>query len=297
MEFLAKGKRSNVFRTMYKGKQAVIKLQREDTGANNVLQREYYILKKLNLHNIGPKVYEFRSGLVMEYLEGPTIAGFIKTADKKRMLEVLKGVLLKLRKLDQLGYSKQELTNPYKHIIITEHGPRLLDFERARFTQRPSNVTQFLAYLQRKDVSMALAAKAIFIVPYKLKPLAIKYKSNPSDKAFERLFSEVMQHGFASKVYAAAASIPSGKVASYKALAAAADSRAYRAVGRAMHMNPFWPIVPCHRVVSADRTIGGFRSGKEKKLQLLKKEGIVLAGKKIPKQRFIASVQQELSCS
>lgn len=53
-----------------------------------------------------------------------------------------------------------------------------------------------------------------------------------------------------------------------------------RAVGNAMRTNPFAPDVPCHRVVAADRTLGGYkgewkgeRRGKEKR-SLLEKEGV-----------------------
>ncbi len=52
-----------------------------------------------------------------------------------------------------------------------------------------------------------------------------------------------------------------------------------RAVGQALRCNPYAPIVPCHRVVSADGSIGGFMGevkGKtiEKKISLLKNEGV-----------------------
>lgn len=52
-----------------------------------------------------------------------------------------------------------------------------------------------------------------------------------------------------------------------------------RAVGQALRCNPYAPIVPCHRVVSSDGSIGGFMGkvkGKtiKKKISLLKNEGI-----------------------
>ena len=52
-----------------------------------------------------------------------------------------------------------------------------------------------------------------------------------------------------------------------------------RAVGQALRCNPYAPIVPCHRVVSSDGSIGGFMGkvrGKtiEKKISLLKTEGV-----------------------
>jgi len=68
--------------------------------------------------------------------------------------------------------------------------------------------------------------------------------------------------------------IPKGKVTSYKILAEKLDTKAYRAVGQACHRNPYWPTVPCHRVIKNDGSIGGFGGGTRKKIELLKKEGI-----------------------
>ncbi|WP_051617093.1 methylated-DNA--[protein]-cysteine S-methyltransferase [Desulfonatronovibrio hydrogenovorans] len=65
-----------------------------------------------------------------------------------------------------------------------------------------------------------------------------------------------------------------GQTISYGKLAALSGSpRAARAVGRAMATNP-WPlIIPCHRVLTARKTIGGFSSGTEIKTALLGLEG------------------------
>lgn len=55
---------------------------------------------------------------------------------------------------------------------------------------------------------------------------------------------------FCKKIYDAVSRIPKGRVASYGQIAAAAGSpRAARAVGNALHSNPFFGEVPCHRVV------------------------------------------------
>ena len=68
--------------------------------------------------------------------------------------------------------------------------------------------------------------------------------------------------------------VPEGRVTTYKALAEALGTKAYRAVGRAMNTNPYAPEVPCHRVVNADGGIGGFATGTTKKIAILKQEGI-----------------------
>jgi methylated-DNA-[protein]-cysteine S-methyltransferase len=64
---------------------------------------------------------------------------------------------------------------------------------------------------------------------------------------------------FDAAVFAAAQAIPFGGTASYGDLAAAAGSpRAARAAGGAMSRCPFFPVVPCHRVIRADGSIGGW---------------------------------------
>lgn len=72
--------------------------------------------------------------------------------------------------------------------------------------------------------------------------------------------------------------IPYGEVATYKGLAERLRSRAYRAVGSVMATNPFPLIIPCHRVVKSDLTIGKYGGGPEMKRDILKKEGIQLRG-------------------
>ncbi len=58
---------------------------------------------------------------------------------------------------------------------------------------------------------------------------------------------------------------------SYGAIAEAAGG-ASRAVGNIMAANPFAPLVPCHRVVRSDCTLGGYGGGLDVKLEILKRE-------------------------
>lgn len=64
---------------------------------------------------------------------------------------------------------------------------------------------------------------------------------------------------FDARVYAEAMTLRPGQTATYGELARRIGAPdAARAVGRAMAQNPFAPIVPCHRVVAADGSLGGF---------------------------------------
>jgi methylated-DNA-[protein]-cysteine S-methyltransferase len=85
-------------------------------------------------------------------------------------------------------------------------------------------------------------------------------------------------------VYSLTKQVPKGMVTSYGGLAAAIGRpRAARAIGSIMHVNPYAPVVPCHRVVHKDGRIGGFgdRRGVTKKIELLAAEGITVRSGRI----------------
>ena len=74
---------------------------------------------------------------------------------------------------------------------------------------------------------------------------------------------------YTKKVLKTTSTIPLGYVTSYGAIAKAVGGGP-RAVGNIMASNPFAPIVPCHRVVKADFTLGGYGFGLKVKIQLLR---------------------------
>ena len=78
---------------------------------------------------------------------------------------------------------------------------------------------------------------------------------------------------FQKKVYKTILDIPRGETRSYKWVAGKVGNvKASRAVGNALNNNPYSPIVPCHRVICSDGTIGGYACGVKKKRLMLKRE-------------------------
>ena len=61
---------------------------------------------------------------------------------------------------------------------------------------------------------------------------------------------------FYEKCYTILRKVPKGKVTTYREIARALNSKAYQAVGSAMHNNPYSPEVPCHRVVNSNGNLG-----------------------------------------
>ena len=102
---------------------------------------------------------------------------------------------------------------------------------------------------------------------------SLEYLNLDKLKPFQR---EVLEAEFNTK---------KGTVNTYKDIAKAIDRpKAYRAVGSALAKNPFPIIIPCHRTVKWDRTIGGFSGfagGLESKKTLLELDGLMIEGKKV----------------
>ena len=68
--------------------------------------------------------------------------------------------------------------------------------------------------------------------------------------------------------------VPKGKVTTYRELAHALGTKAYRAVGQALNRNPHLMKVPCHRVIKSNGEVGGYALGIDRKKELLKMEGV-----------------------
>jgi O-6-methylguanine DNA methyltransferase len=76
---------------------------------------------------------------------------------------------------------------------------------------------------------------------------------------------------YTQKTLKATARIPRGYVSSYGSIAKAVGGGP-RAVGNVMASNPFAPIIPCHRVVKSDFTLGGYGGGLKVKFEILSRE-------------------------
>jgi methylated-DNA-[protein]-cysteine S-methyltransferase len=85
---------------------------------------------------------------------------------------------------------------------------------------------------------------------------------------------------FHRRVYELARRIPPGSMRTYGELAAElGEPGAARAVGHALGLNPFAPIVPCHRILAAGGHTGGFSApgGTRTKMKMLEAEGAFAA--------------------
>ncbi len=168
LEFLAKGKRSNVYLGKLNRKKVAVKVSKR-AGI------EARWLKILNKKGIGPKLIKAeRERIIYNFIEGKRIGDCLKNKNAK---EIIKEVLRQCRILDKLKINKKELTNPYKHILVNKNKVVMIDFERCHEVKKGKNVTQFCEYLMRNKI----------IARKKLTPLLKRYKENQTEFNFERV--------------------------------------------------------------------------------------------------------------
>lgn len=87
---------------------------------------------------------------------------------------------------------------------------------------------------------------------------------------------------FQQKVLRAEYQIPWGSISTYQHIAQyIGRDKAARAVGNALAQNPFPIIIPCHRAIRSDGTLGGFQGGLDMKQALLENEGIIFKKGKV----------------
>ena len=92
---------------------------------------------------------------------------------------------------------------------------------------------------------------------------------------------------FRQRVWTMLAEIPYGQLTTYGELARRIEEEtgarnSARAVGGAVGHNPISIILPCHRVVGSTRSLTGYAGGLQKKIALLKLEGVDVDALKVP---------------
>jgi methylated-DNA-[protein]-cysteine S-methyltransferase len=138
--------------------------------------------------------------------------------------------------------------------------------QRARIVQRHPGIAEASPGDEATD---AVAAITTLLAGSRLDLASIRLDDAPLDE-FDR------------RVYAAARSIPPGRVLTYGGLAEkiGVGSSASRSIGQSLGRNPFPIVVPCHRIVGAHGSLGGFSApgGAATKRLLLTIENARLSG-------------------
>ncbi|KAJ2084449.1 hypothetical protein H4R24_000079 [Coemansia sp. RSA 988] len=146
----------------------------------------------------------------------------------------------------------------------------------------------------RSAAHSRLYAKAV--VPETIDDDIETTKHFPESLQERKLFVSPQTHRpvteFQYKVYDTCRQIPLGYYSTYKALADHLGSGP-RAVGNALSKNPFCPLpIPCHRVLTSDRYIGGFSGDKTSKI-FFKKAKLEKEGLKFDESGFLCDNMQQ----
>jgi AraC family transcriptional regulator of adaptative response/methylated-DNA-[protein]-cysteine methyltransferase len=101
--------------------------------------------------------------------------------------------------------------------------------------------------------------------------------------ATHQLPIDVAGTAFQEAVWRELRKIPAGETRSYAEIAAAiGQPKAVRAVGSANGDNHVAVLIPCHRVIRSDGTLGGYAGGLDRKRKLLAAEGHATAEPELP---------------
>lgn len=120
------------------------------------------------------------------------------------------------------------------------------------------------------------------------KPALLPFRNGAAPKGFVKELTEYFQGmnaafsqktrflkgtDFEKKVWTALREIPFGETRTYKWMAEKVGSpSATRAVGNALSKNPIPLVLPCHRIIESDGSVGGYSSGVNIKVRLLEME-------------------------
>jgi O-6-methylguanine DNA methyltransferase len=164
-------------------------------------------------------------------------------------------IITPVPKVISINLSREESFNPSRDYYILNFVRKILKSNKVnyQFVEKHDEYPDFIQLLV-KDINNYFHVNKSFNYP-------LEYF------IFDTLSS------FSKNVLMALAKVPTGKLISYKCLAEKAGSpKAFRAVGSVMNKNPYPLIIPCHRVIKEDKSIGGFAPGIKMKKILLKHE-------------------------
>lgn len=190
------GKHGKIYTAEYRGKKVAIKTALTQQFETHI-QNEAKMLKLVNKKGIGPRfVFSTPQYFVYNFVEGNFILDFLPKANKSVAKKIIKNILLQCRTLDKIKLTKQEMTRPIKHIIVTKSKkPVMIDFERCRHSQRPKNVTQFCQFIISPQVARDIEKKGIRLDRNGIIEACRHYKKLPSEKNFKRIEKLILGYG------------------------------------------------------------------------------------------------------
>lgn len=182
IKYFAQGKRGLIFTAQYKKKKIAVKIKKKSSQAVNKIRNESLWLKRLNKHNIGPKLlFHNNQYLAYQFVKGQFIMDFIKKNNKTKIKKVLKNVFDQCFLMDELRINKEEMHHPLKHVLVDYPKVTLIDFERVYQSKKPHNVTQFVQFV----------SNILKVNKKKIRILAQRYKQQMTLSNLKMILKEI----------------------------------------------------------------------------------------------------------
>ncbi|MCP3686411.1 MAG: methyltransferase [bacterium] len=189
LKLFAKGHRGIIYTGVFKGKNIAVKTERKDSEAKDRVLNETKWIKILNKKGIGPKLlFHTKKYFAYEFVEGELVVEFLEKASKKRIKEVVKELFKQCFVMDKLGMTKEEMHRPVKHVLIGKKVV-LIDFERAKKTKKPKNVTQLCQFMISENIRHILKGK-LKIDKKKIIKLSKEYRKKMD---YKKVLDEIIQ--------------------------------------------------------------------------------------------------------
>ena len=99
-----------------------------------------------------------------------------------------------------------------------------------------------------------------------------------------------------NQIYENLKKVPKGRVITYKELASACNSRAYRYVGYCMKNNKSPEKIPCYKAVNSNGKVGNYsaKGGIKTKIKLLKKDGVKVVNRRVDLEKYGWTSKQQI---
>lgn len=191
---LGKGCVGVVVEAVASSRRVVVKIRRVDADRDS-LEGEATMLARANGLGIGPRLLGFsKNFLVMELVEGPPLCEWLDVVEEEppdRVKSVVASLLMQCYVLDAAGIDHGELSRAGRHVIVSQSGPVIVDFESSSMSRRPRNLPSIVQYLMVRSGGWPKLSRKLGVGAGREELFALlrSYKRGPSRELFEELIN------------------------------------------------------------------------------------------------------------
>ena len=192
LQIIGKGWRGVVYKGILDNKTLAFKVASRPEVIK-AIQKEGKVLEIVNKENIGGRLtLKGEDFIAYQFIEGKHLIDIINENNYK---DLIFQIFIQCWKLDNLKINKDEMQRPLKNAIVNKEGKvYLIDFERAKFSKKPSNITQLLQFiLNLKDKYFP------FIDKEKVINLGKNYKNDYSKDSLKKIINEILGEEYENK--------------------------------------------------------------------------------------------------